>query len=261
MSSDTPQQPDAGVELLEEKHFAMKGPDNKTPLVGWKATSEGVGGLFNPRGFASIRAILWRFVKGEKNPLYDQPIIVENPGAVVIVVHGEKVALVRNFRMVGERILPKAFAGYVRQLDEQKLWGRLLQSMGKWRWEAPQGLIQDELPVEGENLEEFVLRSAKTEALQEGGLHIQRARIVGPINWSPTFCAHAQFAVLAEFVSQENATPEDLEIIGGMRFFSPEEIRDLNTAGELDSAMTLGALALCGIALPLPEGPLELNLA
>lgn len=130
---------DGGMELLRNEHLGMTNPW-KQPVVGWLPTSDGVGGLFNPRGWAFLRVALWKLAEGVKTWLYDQPVIVENAGSVVIVQHGNKIGLVRNFRMVGDRLLLDAGAEYVKRLNVERLWGKLLDTLGRWCWEAPRGL-------------------------------------------------------------------------------------------------------------------------
>ena len=235
------------VVLLKNEHFEMRNPWDE-PVVGWVENSEGVGGLHNPRGYASVRVVLRKMIDGIMCNLYDQPIIVENAGSVVIAqLDDGRVGLVQNFRMVGERILPNAGASYIKLLQKEKLWGKLLKSLGCWCWEAPKGLVPPE--EKGEDLEAFILRAAKMEALEEAGFRLRDARIVGRVNTCPVFFPHAQYVVHAHISSKTNANPENLEIIGKRQFFTMEELKRLNDAGELDDALTLAALLLCGFSL------------
>ncbi len=236
---------DGGMELLREEHFGQINPWGQ-PVVGWNPISEGFGGIFNPRGWAFLRVVLWKMLKGEKVSLYDQPVIVENPGAIVIVEYNGRIGLVQIFRMVGDRVLPKAAGDYISQLNEKKLWSQLLENLGRWTWEAPRGLIVD---TAVEDLEPFVLKTAKMEAAQEAGFQISEMRIAGMINVNSTFFVHPQYVVYGKLQRHGRADQENLEIIGNSRFFTMKELREMNSAGQFDDGLTLAALALCGFSL------------
>ncbi|MBI4779023.1 NUDIX domain-containing protein [Candidatus Falkowbacteria bacterium] len=180
--------------------------------------------------------------------IYDQPVIVENAGVYIIAQLGDRVGLMQNFRMVGERLLPKAGVDYIKRLNKEKLWRELLSRLGRWCWEAPGGLVQFK---EGDNddLEPQILRAAGREALEEAGFTIEDAHIVGRINTNPVFFLHSQYVVHAKVALKGNACPDDLEIIGDRRFFTMQQLRELNRIGEFDSAPTMAALALCGFSL------------
>lgn len=237
---------DGGMELLREDHFGQVNPWGQ-PVVGWNPTSEGFGGIFNPRGWAFLRVALWKMLEGAKVWLYDQPVIVENAGSVVIVQYGDKVGLVRNFRMVGDRLLPDAGAEYVKRLNAEKLWSKLLNTLGRWCWEAPRGLVPPMGQEEG--LEEFIKKTAKIEAAEEAGFAVKDVRILGRVNPNSTFFVHSQYVVHAELESIGEAEHENLEILGNVQFFSMSELRRLNDEGSFDDGMTLAALALCGLHL------------
>lgn len=232
--------------LLDESHFEMENPWGK-PVVGWTENSQGLRGFHNPRGYAAVWITLRKLIDGTMKHLYEQPMIVENVGSIVIAMLGDRVGLAQNFRMVGDRLLPDAGTEYIKQLEEKKLWGKLVESLGRWCWEAPRGLAP---PMgEGEDLENFILRTAKLEALEEAGFVINDAKIAGTVNTNPTFTPHAQYVVLARISSLTDAKPENLEIIGNRRFFTMEELRELNKKGEFDDGLTLAALAICGFSL------------
>ncbi len=72
-------------------------------MVGWKPTSTGEGGLVNPMGWAMIRGVLWKRDGGNVIPLYDQPLIVEKPGAIVIARMGDRIGVIRQRRMTMRR--------------------------------------------------------------------------------------------------------------------------------------------------------------
>ncbi len=216
--------------------------DLDTKLAGWKPASTGAGGLVNPMGFAALRVIVRKAVEGNLKDLYDQPIIVENAGAIVVCQAGDRVGLVKNFRFVGERLMA-AGKDYVRRLDSERRWGELLTTLGHWQWELPRGISQ----VESEtDLEKFVVATAKAEALEETGYRIANARICGRLNTNPTFFAHSQYVVKGEVVSVGEQRPEETEMIGATKLFSAEEIRAMADCGEIQDGMTLAGLALAG---------------
>ncbi|MFA5324027.1 MAG: hypothetical protein WC373_15245 [Smithella sp.] len=234
---------DGRVVLLAPEHFGATNSWGQ-PVVGWVPNSQGIGGLHNPRGYGLVRVVLQKLVDGAMQFLYDQPIIVENAGSIVLAQLGDRVGLVQNFRMVGDRLLPDAGAEYIKRLQEERLWSKLLETLGRWHWEAPRGLAPSS-KRDDEDFESFVLRTAKLEALEEAGLGIEKARIVGRVNANPTFFPHAQYVVHAQIASVGDAVPENLEIIGNMHLFTRQELRRLNDAGEFDDGLTLAALALC----------------
>ncbi len=237
---------DGGMELLDERHLGATNPWNQ-PVVGWLPTTQGIGSLVNVRGWAFLRVVLWKLLGGERVALYDQPVIVENPGAIVLCQLGGRIGLVKCFRMVADRLLPNAGSEYVKRLQEGRLWSELVEHVGQWKWEVPRGLIH--LPPEEMNLEEFVVKAAKLEALEEAGFRIRGARLAGRVNVNPTFFLHPQWVVHAEIESIGEASPENLEILGGSKLFTCAELRALVDSGELDDGLTLAALALCGIAI------------
>jgi hypothetical protein len=218
--------------------------DLDTPLVGWKPTSQGEGGLFNPRGFAMLRIVMQRESDaGTLRDLYDQPVIVESPGAIVVCQAGSKVGLVESYRMVGERIL-EAGMDYIARLDADGRWDELLLSLGEWKWELPRGIA----PGEGKSLEEIVVSSARMEALSEAGFRLDDVKIVGRINPDYTFFPHPQYAVHGRIVGVEDQNPEELEIIGRTRLFYSQEIRQMVDAGDFDDGIGLAALACAGFS-------------
>lgn len=236
---------DGKLSLLEQEHENMKNPFGN-PVVGWLPTSQGVGGIHNPKGWALLRTVVHKMVDGILRALYDQPTIVENVGSIVICQLGDRVGMAQNYRMVGERLLPHAGALYIQRLQSEKRWEELLSKLGRWSWEAPKGLAPGETQ---EDLEDFILRTAKLEALEEAGFTLRDARIVGRVNANPTFFAHSQYIVHAHIESVGNSKPEDLEIIAGRKFFTMDELRELNNRGEFDDGLTLAGLALCGMHL------------
>lgn len=234
---------DGAVTLLRSAHFQEKNPWEQ-PVVGWIPTSQGVGGIFNPRGFAMPRVVVQKRDEGELRPLYDQPMIVENPGTIAVCTQGDQVGLVQNFRMVGNRLMPNAGADYVRRLNDEERWQELVESLGQWKWECPRGLAPP--GTDPSDLERFVMDTAKIEANEEAGFTIKNPRICGWLNTNPTFFAHPQAVVHAEIESHGEAKHEDLEIIGKTSLFSREQVRAMVEKGELDDGLTIAGLALAG---------------
>ena len=231
------------LELLCRRHMRLLNPWGGR-VVGWKKNSQGLRGHHNPKGWAVISGVVCK----DGKPLYDTPMIVENAGSIIIALMGDKIGLIQNYRMVGPRLLSDAFSKYIEMLQQNKLWRKLAASLGRWCWEAPKGLIHEDM--QGATLEEFVLRTAGKEAMQEAGLGLANARAIGTVNANPTFFAHAQYVVFAEIVSVGTASPENLEIIGRMQLFTLAELRQLNLEGQFDDGLTLAAMALCGLSLP-----------
>ena len=240
-----------GVELLRKDHRKKQNPYG-APVLGWQQNSQGLRGRHNPRGFSCPWVVVQKEIEGKPQPLYEQPMIVENAGAIIIAQQGERVGLIRSFRMTGPRLLPDAGTDYIQRLDREQRWEELCATLGQWRWEAPRGLAPADRK-EDEDIRDFVLRTAKLEALEEAGFTIGEARIIGRVNVNPTFFPHPQWVVHAEVISTGPSSPENLEIIDeeeGARFFTMAELRELSRTGEFDDGLTLGALALCGLALP-----------
>lgn len=234
------------VRLLTEADMA-EGVRNAfgKPLIGWKPGSQGHGSLVNPMGFAMFRVVVRKSVEGEEKDLYDQPMIVENPGCAVVCKAGNKVGLVRNFRMVGERLAVGNPSDYVRVLDAEGRWEELFRVLGAWRYELPQGLAPKS--DDAHDLEAFVKKAAKLEAAEEGGFQVEDVRILGRVNANPTFFTAAQYVVEARIVGVGERHPEDLEILGGMELATPERLCELVRGGQLDNALSLAALAIAGV--------------
>lgn len=216
--------------------------DLNTALVGWRSARAGCGGLVNPKGWAILRVIAQKVVEGKLKDLYDQPIIIESPGAIVVCQAGDKVGLVQSFRFTGERIL-QAGIDYVKELDEGDRWSELLAALGVWQWELPRGLSPGD---NSKDITKFIIASAKAEAIEETGFTIVDAKICGKVNANTTFFAHSQYVVYGRIVATGKNSPESLEIIGRTKLFSAREIREMVTRGELEDGLTLSALAIAG---------------
>jgi len=210
---------------------------------GWQPNSQGIDGRHNPRGFGLLWVVVQKIIDGQRQDLYEQPVIVENPGSIVVCQAKNKIAFVQSFRMVGER-LKGLETEYVRRLQSEQRWDELAATLGRWCWELPRGIA----PIQGStDINEVVIRTAKQELLEEAGLYIAKAKIVGRVNTNPTFFAHAQYVVHGELESAGQRNLEELEIIGDKRFFTPREIRQMVDAQQLDDGLSLSALSVCGI--------------
>ncbi|MDR3616566.1 MAG: hypothetical protein P4L53_23605 [Candidatus Obscuribacterales bacterium] len=219
--------------------------DKGTSINGWKPLTAPLEGLVNERGWGAIRIVVQKLfdtVDGaEKQDLYDQVLLVENPGAVVVCLAEERVGLVRNFRFTAGRLISDS--DYIRLLTQEDRWEELLESLGQWHWELPRGLA----PLgQGTDLSEYIIRTAKMEAKEEAGFEITDAYICGKVNASTTFFAHAQSVVRASIAEVGASSPEPAEFIGAMRMFSKNELRQLVSDGSFEDGFSLAALAVAG---------------
>lgn len=213
------------------------------PVVGWSPMVNGHGGILNARGgWALPRVVIRKEVEGKMQDIYDQPMIVEKPGSIVVCTMGDKVAVIANFRMTGPR--PEGTDNNYIQMLEDGDWKGMLENLGEWRWELPAGLADIK---DGTDIKSTVLGSAQAEALEEAGLQVVNAKIVGKVNMNPTFFPHDQYVVRAEVASIEEAQHEDLEMIGGMQFVDSSELRQIVSENTFVDAKSIAALAIAGI--------------
>lgn len=229
--------------------------NNDMTKLGWKVARQGLRSFINTRGFGLLWVMHQKLKPdGSYADLYDQPMIVENPGALVVLRSADKIGLIQNFRMTGDRLLNKG-ADYLRALvglemqdkievevDKPRL-RDLVASLGEWQLECPRGLAN--VGFEG-GLEQFLIATAKREALEEAGCTIANPRLVGKLNLNTTFFMHSQYVVAGDVIAVGDAQPEDLEVIGGLKFYSRAEIRKLVNDGKLVDGATLAALAAAG---------------
>lgn len=217
--------------------------DANTAIHSWRTA--GYDSLVNPKGWAAIHVVVQKFAAGEVSPrdLYDQLLIVENPGAVVVCSAGDKVGLVQNFRFTGDRLLTDA--GYVKKLADEGRFEEVLASLGCYQWELPRGLAPVQTTDEAYPAA-YILAAAKMESAEEAGFEIANARVIGRVNPNTTFFAHAQYVVAADFVDKRENRPEELEMLGKAHLFAPAELNALITGGELTDGLTLSALRIAG---------------
>lgn len=162
---------------------------------------------------------------------------------------GNRIALVDVYRGIGPRLKEIDGPGYVRRLNEGRLWRKLMASLGRYSPEVPRGLMPPELEA-AEDIEAAILRAADAEALQEGGLKIIRKRIMGVVVSNTVTYAHPQYVVMAEIAAIGDQEPEWGEMLGQVRLCTPEEIRRLCNERVLVDSLTLSALTICGIHIP-----------
>lgn len=231
-----------GIRLLTENDDGKINAFGK-PLIGWLPTSQGFDSLINPHGFAKLRVIVQTKIEKRMEDLYDQPVIIENPGSIVICMANGKFGFVENFRMVGERLPTKNPNKYVKEINNDKRWKELLASLGTNKWELPRGIaVTNET-----DLNKLALACAKIEASEEAGFEISDAKIIGKVNANSTFFPHSQYIVSAMIDTIGEQKPEKLETIGKIKLFSKKEIRKMVNNGELDDGMSLSTLAIAGI--------------
>jgi hypothetical protein len=226
--------------------------DALSRIHGWRPLKgDPLSGLVNEKGWACLHVVVQKLL-GEgitqaPQDLYDQVMIFENPGAIVVCQDGDKVGLVRSYRFTAERLasLAESNKNYLQRLAQEERWDELLQSLGRWQWELPRGLAPT---AEGLDLQKFILASARVEASEEGGFQIDNARICGRVNPNSTFFAHSQYVVRGDIVRVGTNRPEQLELIGKAQLFGKDELRQLTDAGEFDDGLSLAAFALSGYA-------------
>lgn len=204
------------------------------------------GTMVNPKGWAALHVVIQRLLSTQDEDeklidLYDQLVLVENPGAIVVCCLNSRVALVQNFRFTAERLIDQP--DYVRRLAGENRWNDLLSSLGRWRWELPRGIAP---PCEDEDIERCVTRCAQLESLEECGFEIENARICGRINPNSSFFVHSQYVVSCDVKRRTESSPELFEMIGSTQFFDRGGIRELIARGEFEDGLSLAALSVSG---------------
>ena len=226
----------------------------------------GMEGRYNPRfGGACLHVENQVMKDGEYADQYDQPLLVESPGALVVATLGDKVGLVQNFRLIGPRPLlltvddgikllygdPEfsklyeenvALNGqqYTNTLVKHDALNEMLSGLGQMSWELPRGIA----PADASDLDDFVRKVAKIEAAEEGGFEIDCIERCGEVNANTTFFAHAQAVVRAEIISVGEQSPEERETLGAAQLFSRSRVREMISSGELVDGLTIAALTI-----------------
>lgn len=215
---------------------------------GWNLI-EGLGeARANPRGWA----ILWWAVMAGRG--YEQPMILEAPGAMVIVRDDQgRIAFVEQHRAQRPR-LPEALTGsgglgYIALLVRDNLFGKLeASSSGSISYELPAGLVDPKDIQPGISYEQLVTRIGEREASEEAGLRVDVTNVhLDTMNANPVFFLHPHSVVVGTLVSTGKATPDAEEAIKGRVWLTEEQIRARFASGELYDARTIAALAIAGI--------------
>ena len=228
----------------------------------WGCLPLGLGGFGNPRiGTVSVHALLER--ESERGLIrYDQQVTVEGLGVITVIMKDGKVALVHHDRPVGPRLPDLDQKNYASEIfrDEETL-AREFANLGGKSWEVPRGYAKPlaealnrekeraaaESRVFDQDLLRITIEAATREALEETGLIVWDARVIGiGIIPNTTFVAHAQPVVVVNVIGSSEPELEDREFIGGMRFFLPKEVRQLVDIGQLFCGFSLAALAIAG---------------
>lgn len=236
--------------------------DTGTKLHGWRQHGmswEGrrVDAFINDIGFGLLHVVNQKAVDGHWKDLYDQFVLFESPGAMVICTdEAGRVGLIENFRLVGPR--PEALLErcrnpetgmlelkrYVQMARTSEAFGVLVGSLGRMVWECPRGIA----PAAGvQDLQGFVRATAAIEAKEEGGFDIVDAEIVGEVNANTTFFPHSQYVVSAKIVARGAQKPEDFESIGKVKLFAPSELRAMIRSRDLFDGLTIASLAIAGV--------------
>ncbi|HJV33029.1 MAG TPA: hypothetical protein VJ694_03310, partial [Patescibacteria group bacterium] len=216
-------------------------------------------GFVNDMGFALMHVVNQKAAgDGAWQDLYDQFVLFENPGAIVVCTDAAgRVGLVQNYRLVGDRLEEVLetlknpatgkydFSAYARTLRDKRLFARAVEALGAWVWELPRGLAP---AGETDDIAAFIRKVAAIEAKEEGGFDIVDARLRGKVNANTTFFPHGQYVVQGTVVGRGENRPEALETIGKVRMFDPAALRRMADADELHDGLTLACLAKAGYA-------------
>ncbi len=156
--------------------------------------------------FVQVRDDEVRFADGsEGRHVVVSPVPSDHPGVVVIAVADRRVALVRTYRY----------------------------PIQDYQWGLPRGL--------GHGPD--VLQSARVELQEEAGAAAESIRILGTITPDSGLLSARVAVVLAE-VTTPPVPHTDTAEVSDVRWVTPEELRTMIGAGQLEDAFTLAAWAL-----------------
>jgi 8-oxo-dGTP pyrophosphatase MutT (NUDIX family) len=217
--------------------------------VGWELIPGLRESRSNPRGWA----LIWIAVLQGRG--YEQPNIVEAPGAMVVTRDAQgRIAFVDQHRThrsrLAEALSGRGGLGYTALLTLDALWGRLMDSHpGTVSRELPGGLVDaKDITKVGQDYEELIRRIGEREASEESGLRIKIIKVfIDIMNANPVFFLHGQSVVVAELESRGKATPDAEEAIKGRCWRTPEEIREDIRTGVIFDSRTVHALVLAGV--------------
>jgi hypothetical protein len=219
--------------------------DEFTPIHGWNGIDgHPLLGLYNPRGWAALHIVVQRLIDGVYKDMYDQVLLIEDPGVIVVCMQGDMVALVPNFRFTAKR-LDEGVQSYVKKLSDENRWEELSATLGRWNWEAPRGISPASMDDQA-SLAARVIQIARLEALAEAGFELSEVKVCGMCNPNSTFFAHEQYVVRAKIERVGRQAPEAFEMLQGVALFTKDEVRAMMANGQLTDGLTIGALAIAG---------------
>lgn len=218
----------------------LRDTDWNTSLREWRDPI-GALGMVNPKGWGILHVVVQERRQGRWHDLYDRPLWVGVPAAIVVATVGDKIAMIQNYRLNGERLGPKTGADYIRHLQKTGRWEELVDSLGKWVWELPRGIAPG---GDASDMEKFMVRVARMEAAEEAGFRLADVKVCGRMNMDTSFRAHCIYVVRGRIVGRGKNNPEEGEAIGRVRLFSRREIRRMIDRGEIEDGNTLAALHL-----------------
>ncbi len=187
----------------------------------WIASGEG-DVVLSQDGFARIvRAVAQ---EGGKN-LYDL-WIVDNPPAAAVAALDDRgyLGLVHIWRPVTEmRVSPRRVS---------------LSELGRWRWELPRGLADPD---------EALDMAAIREGSEELGCVLTSPRILGYYHGNSSYIPRPIPLYLANAGRRVDHGHDEHEGIRHAEFFSPEEVRAMILAGEIDDGYVHSACTYLGL--------------
>lgn len=208
------------------------------------------GMLHQTKGWCMAHVVWINADSGE--PLYDQPLIIEDPGTILLCTTPDgKIGFVPSFRPTGPRLSHEPNVSYVRHLANQDGWSTLVESLGRWMWELPRGIAPPGEANGGKGeveLLNLIKKIAMIEAATEAGFAIDNIRVLkARLNPNTTFFPHGQYVVVCNIASMGEQRPEALEFIGRVKLFTGLEVRQMIDRGEIEDALTLAAFVLAGV--------------
>lgn len=124
--------------------------DGVSDIVGWEPIQGNwhLGMINADLGCAIVRVMIQRREGDEWVNDHDRPIILQNPSVAVACVRGNKIALVKRERFIGDRF-PVVGGGLelTQKLKYAGGWEEQLSGLGRESWECPMGfMVSDDLP-------------------------------------------------------------------------------------------------------------------
>jgi 8-oxo-dGTP pyrophosphatase MutT (NUDIX family) len=177
----------------------------------------------------------------EGKGIYDQPVIIENRGAIVVVLNEKKeFGLVRVFRPVA-----KSFADFDSRAFQQALLDGTadMSLLGAPSLEIPRGM-----PTKGDA---SVAHTAAREGSEETGKLLRWPVKIGNLVWNTTFAPNDTDIYISQIDSKSTrALPPDVnEKIFGVEYFPWSDVKEKIASGEIFCGMTKAALFQADIYL------------